>query len=118
MRDSSTRIHSVSQRELGHEQWVKHWMDEFLKSDTGYVQPAPCTQRDKHTDILLILDISIHAPDFEEKVLPYGSHRRITEVRTPIDVVGSLEAEFRSQKGRFVVSGKSHPRHTRQGASH
>jgi hypothetical protein len=57
----------------------------------------------------LILDASIHLPGCGEKDLEYGDHSKIREVPTPIDVIGTLEAEFKAGKGRFIVSGKSHP---------
>lgn len=59
-------------------------------------------------DSSLILDISIHLPDYRKEDLEYGSHSRIRECG-PADVVEILEAEFKTQKGRIIVSGKSRP---------
>lgn len=57
----------------------------------------------------MILEVSIHAPGYGKKDLEYGDHSRIREVFTPLDVTGTLEAEFQARKGRFIVSGKGHP---------
>lgn len=53
----------------------------------------------------LILNISIHAPDTKEDK-EHGSHSRILETPSPPNVVETLETEFRSQRGRIMVSGE------------
>lgn len=59
-------------------------------------------------DSSLILEISMHILDkFGKQVLKHGIHSRIEEVPGTIDVVGTLETEFRSQPGRIMVSRKS-----------
>lgn len=93
---------------LGQEQWIKHWMDELLNSDTGYVQHPRSNYVTSLTN-LLILEISIHVQDYGKKDLEYGSHSRIKEIFSPPEVVGVLETEFKTQRGKILVSRKSYP---------
>ncbi|KAH8674404.1 hypothetical protein BGZ60DRAFT_403841 [Tricladium varicosporioides] len=69
------------------EVWVKHWMDELLDQDTGY-----------------ILDISIHVlQGGGKKDLEYGDHSRVRESFGPF-MVGTLDGEIKNQRGRIMVS--------------
>ena len=80
-------------------------MDELLDSDTGYVRPI--VQFCSIADSSLILEISIHIQNFGKEDSEYGTHSRILETSTSVDVVETLEAEFKSQRGKFMISRKS-----------
>jgi hypothetical protein len=56
----------------------------------------------------MILEVSIHVQDnYGEKDLEYGSHSRIHETSSPPEIIGVLESEFKAQRGKIIVSGKS-----------
>jgi hypothetical protein len=58
-------------------------------------------------DPSLILDISIHMPEhYGKEDLKHGDHSRIKET-TPLNVVETLEEEFKTQRGQIMVSRKS-----------
>jgi len=58
----------------------------------------------------LILDISIHGPEeYGKEDLEYGDHSRIKETFAPLNVVGTLDEEFKIQRGQIIVSRKSRP---------
>jgi len=69
----------------------------------------PIVQFDGVADSSLILEISIHVQDYQEKDLEHGNHSRILETSDPADVVGILKAEFKTQRGKIMVSRKSRP---------
>lgn len=54
----------------------------------------------------LILEISIHAQDYRKEDVEHGNHSRIRETSSPINVVETLEAEFKAQRGQIIVSRK------------
>ena len=70
---------------------------------------APLIQFYDVANTSLILEISIHLPGKGQEPLEYGNHGSIKEIPTPADVIGTLEAEFNTQRGRIMVSGESRP---------
>lgn len=73
-----------------------------LEKRHGICRP-PLVQLRDVTDPPLILDIKIYGK--LEKA--HGSHFRIEEKSTPLNVVETLETEFETQQGRIMVSRKS-----------
>jgi hypothetical protein len=82
-------------------------MDEILSNDTGYVQrpPRSCNP----ADFSLILEVCIHVPGYGKENLEYGTHSKIKKNSGSPDIGGVLGTEFRAQKGKIIVSRKSHP---------
>ena len=58
-------------------------------------------------DPSLILDISIHVLQYYGKEdVKHGNHSRINESFGPLNVVGTLDEEFKNQRGQIMVSRK------------
>lgn len=76
-------------------------MDKLLVMDTGYV-PNPALLRDP-ANLSWILDISIHTQDYRKEDVVHGSHSRVKE-SGPVNVVRTLEDEFKAQRGQTMVS--------------
>ncbi|XMA13701.1 hypothetical protein WAI453_006492 [Rhynchosporium graminicola] len=70
------------------EQWVTSRMDNLLDSDTGY-----------------ILEVRLHVLDYGgKKDVEYGNHSRIKKIFTTPNVVEVLQTEFKSHRGKVMVS--------------
>ncbi|KAI9676512.1 MAG: hypothetical protein M1817_000670 [Caeruleum heppii] len=81
---------------IGHQEWVQDWMDELLKSDTGY-----------------ILEISLYVVGEFNKAQSkygdresYGQHNRIKKFFGLPDIRSLLNKEMKQQKGKLLISGQ------------
>jgi hypothetical protein len=85
-------------------------MDDLLDSDTGYVG-LPLVQLCNLADTAWILEVRIHVQEPGEKDVEYGTHGRIKKTFDQLDIVEVLKTEFKSRRGRVMVSRKSRPSH-------
>jgi hypothetical protein len=85
-------------------------MDDLLDSDTGYVG-LPLIQLCNLADTAWILEVRIHVQEPGEKDVEYGTHGRIKKTFDQLDIVEVLGTEFKSRRGRVMVSRKSRPSH-------
>jgi hypothetical protein len=83
-------------------------MDELLDSDTGYVR-VPLVSVYNFANTVWILEVRLHVQDYGKEDLEYGSHSKIKKIFAAPNVVEVLETEFKSHRGRVMVSRKSRP---------